>query len=68
MRSTTALLMLAVFGVANTRCSFIFTKGPQPEVQPPPPCTTGNAAPALDICQSATANPDLSHARSQRWS
>ena len=45
---TSALLMLAVFGVVNAGCSFIFTKGPQPEVQPPPPCTTGNAAPVLD--------------------
>ena len=34
MRSASALLMLAVFGVANTGCSLIYTKGPQPEVQP----------------------------------
>jgi hypothetical protein len=48
MRSTAALLILSVFGVASSGCSFIFTKGPQLEVQPPPECTTGNAAPVLD--------------------
>ena len=40
--------MLAVFGMANAGCSFIFTKGPQPEVQPPPPCTTSNTVPTVD--------------------
>jgi hypothetical protein len=48
MRSTPALLTLAVFGVANAGCSLIYTKGPQPEVQPPPPCTTWNTSPAAD--------------------
>jgi len=47
MRSTAAL-MLVVFGIYSTGCSLIFTKGPQPEVQPPPQCTTSNVAPALD--------------------
>ncbi len=48
MRSTAVALMLVVLLQANAGCSLIFTKGPQPEVQPPPPCTTSNVAPALD--------------------
>jgi hypothetical protein len=47
MRSTTAL-MLVVFGVYSSGCSLIFTKGPQPEVKPPPPCTTDNNMPITD--------------------
>jgi hypothetical protein len=48
MRSTAALLMLVVFVQASAGCSLIFTKGPQPEVQPPPPCTTDNGFPVAD--------------------
>jgi len=48
MRSTAALLMLAVFGVASAGCSFIFTRGPKPDVQPPPPCTSDNTYPVAD--------------------
>ena len=48
MRSTAALLMLVVFVQASAGCSLIFTKGPQPEVQPPPPCTTDNGFPIAD--------------------
>ena len=43
-----ARLMLVVLGVYSTGCSFIYTKGPQPGVQPPPPCTTDNGAPIAD--------------------
>ena len=48
MRSTAVALMLLVFVQTNAGCSLFLTKGPQPEVQPPPPCTTSNVAPALD--------------------
>ncbi len=34
--------------MTNSGCSFIFTKGPEPEVHPAPPCTTTNDAPAMD--------------------
>jgi hypothetical protein len=47
VRSTVALV-LAVYGVSSTGCSLSFTKGPQPEVHPPPPCTTDNGAPIAD--------------------
>lgn len=55
MRSTGSLLMLAVFGVANAACSFVYTKGPQPEVQPPPECTTSNKAPIADTVFAAAS-------------
>jgi|GEM_PF-2598924 len=48
MRSTAVGFILVVFVQANAGCSLIFTKGPQPEVQPPPPCTTDNGAPIAD--------------------
>jgi len=47
MRSSVALLLM-VSGLSGSGCSFIFTKGPQPELEPPPPCTTSNAAPTAD--------------------
>lgn len=47
MRSHAAL-PLVVAALSSSGCSFILTKGPQPEVQPPPPCTTSNAAPIAD--------------------
>jgi hypothetical protein len=43
MRSAAAL-MLVVFGVSYVGCSLMLTKGPQPEVQPPPPGTTEDGA------------------------
>ena len=46
---TLLLLLVAVHGAASTGCSLIYTKGPQPEVRPPPPCTTSNASPYADI-------------------
>ena len=49
------LLVVAVHGVASTGCSFAFTKGPRPEVQPPPPCTTSNAAPITDTVLSVVS-------------
>ena len=52
MRSSVAL-MFVVLGVYSTGCSFIFTKGPQPELQPPPQCTTSNVAPILDSTGAA---------------
>ena len=48
MRSAIALLILIALVQASAGCSLIFTKGPQPEVQPPPPCTTDNTAPTAD--------------------
>jgi hypothetical protein len=42
----TALATLLV--VASPGCSLIFTKGPEPEVQPAPQCTTSNTAPIAD--------------------
>ena len=50
-----ALWMLAVLSVANAGCSLIYTKGPQPEVQPPPPCTTSVAAPVVDTVLAAAS-------------
>ena len=47
MRSSVALMLL-VYCFSTTGCSLLFTKGPQPEVKPPAPCTTSNVAPALD--------------------
>ena len=49
------LLLVAVHAAVSTGCSFAFTKGPQPEVQPPPPCTTSNLAPAFDVGFAALA-------------
>lgn len=46
---TLLLLVVAAHGAASTGCSFIYVKGPQPEVQPPPPCTTSNTSPTADI-------------------
>jgi hypothetical protein len=34
--------------VTSSACSLIFTKGPQPEVHPPPECTTSVDAPVMD--------------------
>jgi hypothetical protein len=34
--------------VASPGCSLVFTKGPEPEVHPPPECTTSVAAPVAD--------------------
>ena len=42
------LLVAAVHGAVSTGCSLIHTKGPQPEVQPPPPCETSNNLPVAD--------------------
>ena len=47
----TRVLVLAVIasqGAANTGCSFAYTRGPQPDMHPPPPCTTSNEAPITD--------------------
>ena len=49
------LLMVAVYGAASTGCSFIYTKGPQPEVQPPPPCTTDNWPQTTDTVMAAVS-------------
>jgi len=46
--NTSASWMLAVFGLANAACSLVYTRGPQPEVQPPPECTTWNTSPTAD--------------------
>jgi hypothetical protein len=40
--------LATVLLVASPGCSLVYTKGPQPEVQPTPECTTSNAAPVAD--------------------
>ncbi len=54
MRSTVAL-MLVVFGFSAAGCSLIYTKGPQPDVKPPPPCTTSNSFPTADAVLAAVS-------------
>jgi len=55
MRRTGALLTVAIAaqGMAGTGCSLVYTKGPQPELHPPPPCTTSNDAPITDTVFAA---------------
>jgi hypothetical protein len=45
---TLLLALLVLHSGATAGCSFIQTKGPQPNVQPPPPCTTDNTWPNVD--------------------
>ena len=52
---TLRLLVVAVYGASSAGCSFVFTKGPQPEVQPPPPCTTDNTYPIADSVIAAAS-------------
>jgi hypothetical protein len=40
--------LVALVSVLSSACSFVLTKGPQPEVQPPPECTTSVGAPIAD--------------------
>src|SRR5512143_1454819 len=49
------LLAVAIHGAVSTGCSFIYTKGPQPEVQPPPPCTVSNTYPIADTVLAAAS-------------
>ena len=49
------LLVVAVYGAASTGCSFVYTRRPHPEVQPPPPCTTDNWAPTTDTVIAAVS-------------
>jgi hypothetical protein len=49
------LLVISIHGAASTGCSLVYTKGPQPEVQPPPPCTTSNASPIADTVLAAVS-------------
>ena len=35
-------------GAMGNGCSLLYTQGPQPEVRPPPSCTTSNDAPITD--------------------
>jgi hypothetical protein len=50
MRATRSMVtaVLAISGAGNTGCSLLYTKGPQPELHPPPACTTSNDAPITD--------------------
>jgi hypothetical protein len=49
-------ISLATLGlIASPGCSLIYTKGPEPEVHPPPECTTSNAAPVADTVLAATS-------------
>ena len=41
-------LPLALILLGSPGCSYIFTKGPQPELNPRPECTTSVAAPVVD--------------------
>ena len=43
-----SLSTLVALAWVTSGCSLIFVKGPQPEVQPPPPCTAANDLPAAD--------------------
>jgi hypothetical protein len=49
------LSLAALFLIASPGCSFIFTKGPEPEVHPPPACTTSVAAPVVDTVMVAAS-------------
>jgi len=41
-------MLATLLFAATPGCSLIFTKGPQPELQPPPECTSSVAAPVAD--------------------
>jgi hypothetical protein len=45
--------VIAGQGAANTGCSFAYTRGPEPAVHPPPPCTPSNEAPITDTIFAA---------------
>jgi hypothetical protein len=47
LRSTAALLV-ELLASTSAGCSFVYVKGPQPDVTPPPPCTTSNTNPTVD--------------------
>lgn len=49
------LLFSALLVEAGPGCSLILTKGPEPELHPPPECTTSAAAPVVDTILAATA-------------
>jgi hypothetical protein len=49
LRISSATLAL----VASPGCSLILTKGPQPELHPPPECTSSVAAPVVDTVLAA---------------
>jgi hypothetical protein len=51
LRISLAMLSLS----ASPGCSFIFTKGPELEVHPPPECTTSVAAPVVDTVMVAAS-------------
>ena len=50
MRTMEALMLgaIAIQGAGSTGCSLHYTKGPQPDVHPPPACTESNDAPITD--------------------
>jgi len=51
----TAGLLAAVLASTSAGCSLLYVKGPQPEVKPPPPCTTSNALPVEDVILAGTS-------------
>ena len=57
MRATKTFVgaLVAIHGAASAGCSFLYTKGPQPQLRPPPPCTTSNAAPIEDTVLGAAS-------------
>jgi len=55
VNSVLRVLLATLALVASPGCSFIFTKGPEPEVHPPPQCTTSVAAPAVDTVMIAAS-------------
>ena len=48
MSSTLRSLLTSTTLAASSGCSLIYTRGPQPEVRPPPECTASVAAPVTD--------------------
>jgi hypothetical protein len=49
------LLFVALLVEAGPGCSLILTKGPEPELHPPPECTTSVGAPVVDTVLAATS-------------
>jgi hypothetical protein len=54
-RRPTAALLAAALVWTSTGCSLLYVKGPQPDVNPPPPCTTSNALPVEDLILTGSA-------------
>jgi hypothetical protein len=53
--SALRLSLVALLVGATPGCSLVLTKGPEPELHPPPECTTSVAAPVTDTLLAATS-------------